>query len=66
MMEVAWTSDWFAPRKIKAFLFKNVYVAGEGIIFNQALEPFLPSLWPSRPELVAAARVSILSSLDWI
>jgi hypothetical protein len=63
VMEPRWTCDWFSPRKIKAFLLKDVYVAGDGIIFNRALEPFLPSLWPSPPDQVAAARVAIEAAL---
>ncbi len=62
-MERIWTRSWIGPQMMTAYLLKDVYVAGDGIVFNRALEPFQPSLWPSKPDEVAAARSAIQSAI---
>jgi hypothetical protein len=59
VMDPIWKSGWVGPRVVTAYLLRDVYVAGDGIVFDPALQPFLPSLWPSSPEAVASARAAI-------
>jgi hypothetical protein len=62
-MERVWRRSWIGPQTMTAYLLKDVYVAGNGIVFNRALEPFRPSLWPSTPDDTAAARAGIEAAI---